>query len=307
MSKFCVNCGKPLAKDSKYCINCGQSIITDGTQKLDSEKEALLKSKKEIKYVLTSSQREVFLKKILPTMAIGSMIWLISELIFSMIFIEIEFEGLFIAFYISMVILECLLFMFLYFTSQTNNVYLGLKFFFSFCFIAGILSLPIIMITDFLPQVHMFVSLSFGAILIVCFIGTILKENYFAKGYLWAHIILFLIGIALLEIVFIIIFEIHNFLLTIPVSLAYILIVALTTMFYGSKAVQKNEKDPWLSIFFKIEGILLLSLIIAIVIVVVVLIIIIIGIAFGGSDIDLSGLGWGGSRKSKKKGVRKKE
>ena len=306
MSKFCVNCGKPIAKGSKYCMNCGQPIITDLSQKTNSEKEDFLKSKKEGKYVLTSSQREVFLKKILPTMAIGSMIWLISELLFSMIFIEIEFEGLFIAFYFSMVILECLLFMVLYFTSRADNVQLGLIIFFSICFIAGILSLPIIIITDFLPQVHMFVSLSFGAILIVCFIGVILKENYFTKGYLWAHIILFIIGTVTLEIIFIVVFQIHNFLLTIPVSLAYILIVTLTTMFYGSKAVQKNEEDPWLYIFFKVEGLLLLSLVIAVVVVVVVLIIIIIGIACGGTDLDLSGLGgWG--KKSKKKGVKTKE
>ncbi|MFX1571495.1 MAG: zinc-ribbon domain-containing protein [Promethearchaeota archaeon] len=306
MSKFCINCGKPITKDAKYCLNCGQSIIADLSQKTDSEKEALLQSKKEVKYVLSSSQRDIFLKKILPTMAIGSMIWLFSEIIFSMIFIEIEFEGLFIAFYFSMVILECLLFIFLFFSSRADNVQLGLILFFSICFIAGILSLPIIMITDFLPQVHMFVSLSFGSILIVCFIGVILKGNYFAKGYLWTHIILFIIGTIILEIIFIVIFQIHNYLLTIPVSLAYILIVALTTMFYGSKVVQKNEKDPWLYLFFKIEGILLLSLIIAVVVVAVVLIIIIIGVTLGGTDLNLSGFGgWG--KKSKKKGVRKKE
>jgi hypothetical protein len=156
------------------------------------------------------------------------------------------------------------------------------------------------MITEFLPQVHMFVSLSVGALLIIYLIGLILRDNYFAKGYIWAHLILFLIGICIVEIVFILIFNIHNFLLTIPISLAYILIVALTTMFYGSKVVQKNEKDPWLLLFYKIERILLLSLIIAIVLVVVVLILVGIGIACGGSDFNLSGLG-GGRSKSKKK------
>ncbi len=155
--------------------------------------------------------------------------------------------------------------------------------------------------TEFLPQVHMFVSLSLGALLITCLIGYILRDNYFAKGYIWAHIILFLIGIAVVEIVFILIFDIHNFLLTIPVSLAYILIVALTTMFYGSKALQKNEEEPWMLIFYKIEGILLLSLIIAIVIVVVVLILVAIGIACGGSDFSFSGLGSGTSKSRRKK------
>ncbi len=74
MSKFCVNCGKPLAKDTKYCINCGQSIIGDLSQKLDSKKEKLVKFKKETKYLLTSSQRSIFLQKILPTILTGSII-----------------------------------------------------------------------------------------------------------------------------------------------------------------------------------------------------------------------------------------
>jgi hypothetical protein len=72
-------------------------------------------------------------------------------------------------------------------------------------------------------------------------------------------------------------------------------------MFYGSKVVQKNEKDPWLYIFFKIEVILLVALIIAAVIVIVVLIIIAAAIACGGGDLDLSGLsGWGSKSKKRR-------
>ncbi len=92
-----------------------------------------------------------------------------------------------------------------------------------------------------------------------------------------------------MEIIYVIIVKIHNFLLTIPVSLAYILTVTLTTMFYGSKAVQKNEKEPWMFTFVKLEVILLLSLNKAIVIAVVVLIII-IAILLEDSDIDLTSI-----------------
>jgi hypothetical protein len=173
--------------------------------------------------------------------------------------------------------------------------------FFLFSFIAGILSLPIIMITQFLPQIHMFVSLSLGATLITCFVGFILREKYFAKGYLWAHIFLFMTGIALLEIAFIFIFNIHNFLLTIPVSLAYILIVTLTEMFYGAKVVQKSEKDPWVYIFFKVEVMLLLALIISIGIVIIVLIFIAIAIACGDSNLNISGLSSGGGKSKRKR------
>lgn len=219
-----------------------------------------------------------------------------SEIVFSFLFIRIEFI-------FAVYIIEVILIIVLFFASKGGKIPLTLVIFFIFSFLAGILSLPIIYYTVFIPQVHMFVTLSLGATLITCFIGFVLRERFFAKGYLWTHIILFVIGIIILEIVFILIFQIQNFLLTIPVSLAYILTISLTEMFYGAKSVQKNEKDPWIYIFFKIEGILLLSLIIAIVAVVVVLILVAIGIAFGDSDLDFSGLsgGWSTSRKRKQR------
>lgn len=303
MVRFCTNCGSRLEENSQFCVNCGGSIPKDVSKRKEAIKDENKSPKKRTKYTLSSTQRNIFLQKILPTMLAGSIIWLISEIIFSLIFIEIEFTVVFLTFYICMIVIEAVLFTSLYFASKNSKTNIALFIFFLFSFIAGILSLPIIMITEFFPQIHMFVSLSAGALLITFFIGLILRENYFAKGYIWIHIVLFLIGTALVEIVFILIFDIHNFLLTIPLSLAYILIVALTTMFYGSKAVQKNEKEPWLLIFYKIEGVLLISLIIAIVIAVVVLIIIGLGVASGGSDFDFSGFGSGKSKTKKKKQI----
>lgn len=303
MVNFCSYCGKPLEEDAKFCIDCGKPVIGTKPKKVDSKKKDIDKAEKKPKYTLTSSQRNIFLLKILPIMLLGSIIWLISEIIFSSIFIEIEFNEIFLVFYLSLIIIEIILFTLLYFISKIEKYRIyGLIIFFLISFNAGILSLPIVMITQFLPQVHMFVFLSFGAIVIVCFIGAILREYYFAKGYLWAHIVLFLIGTAIFEIIFILIFKIHNFLLTIPISLSYILVVSLTTMFYGSKVVQKNEKDPWLYIFFKLEGILLVALIIAAVVVIVVLIIVAAAVACGGGDFDLSGLsGWGSKSKKRRK------
>ncbi len=216
-------------------------------------------------------------------------------------FKEFEFNFIFFVFYICMIVLEVNLFIIFYFVSKADKMDAGLIIFFTFCFIAGIFSLPLTFFTEFLPQVRMFITLTLGAVIIVCVIGTILRVNYFAKGYLWAHIILFLIGTALVEFIFIIVFKIQNFLLTIPITLAYIFIASLTIMFYGAKAVQKSEKSPWIYIFFKVEAILLLALIIAIVIVVVVLIFILIAIAVGDSNIDLSGLSGGSGTKRKKK------
>jgi hypothetical protein len=72
-------------------------------------------------------------------------------------------------------------------------------------------------------------------------------------------------------------------------------------MFYGSKAVKKADKIPWLLVAYKIIGMMLLVIILAIVFVVIVLIIIALAIICG--DADISGLSFigGGSSKKKKK------
>jgi hypothetical protein len=301
---YCKNCGAPLKKENQYCTNCGKLVeqVSKEVHNLPVLDKNI--SKKESKYLLTPPQRKIFLQKVLPILLIASVIWLISEIFFSYIFIEIEFTYMFLAIYIFIAVVEVNLFIILYFVSKADKPYLGLTIFFSFCFIAGILTLPIMLFTEFLPQVHMFVTLSLGAIIIVCLVGGVLREKYFAKGYLWAHILLPLIGIAILEFAFILIFNIQNFLLTVPVTLGYILIVSLIIMFYGAKAVQKDEKDPWIFILVKIEGVLLLSLVAAIVTVVIVIIIIILAVICGDTNIDLSGIGGAGSRtkiKRKKK------
>jgi len=299
MSNFCTNCGKPLKKDAKYCINCGKQILGDVAKKSEVKKKDIAKSKKKTEYNLTPSQRNIYFKRILPMIAIGSLIWLISELIFSTIFIEIEFNAVFIIFYVSMIISDVVLFILLYWTSRANKVDLGVLIFFLFSFIAGILTLPISMITIFLPQVHMFISLTVGAVLIVCFMAVMLRENYFAKGYIWQHFILCVIGIVIVEIVFVLAFQIHNFLLTIPISLSYILVAVLIIMFYGVRTVKKHEKESWIRIFFKTEVILLFALFIAVIVAVIVLIIIIVCIL--GEDLDFGGWPGSGSGKGRKR------
>ena len=71
-------------------------------------------------------------------------------------------------------------------------------------------------------------------------------------------------------------------------------------MFYGAKVIRKNDEKPWIFMFAKIQGMMLLSLIIAVVIVIIVLLIIAIAILAGDSNIDLSGISFSGGRKKKK-------
>jgi hypothetical protein len=64
------------------------------------------KVKKESKYILEPSQRKVFIEKILPTLLIGSIIWLIGEIVFSYFFSEAQLTGTFLVFYISMIVVD---------------------------------------------------------------------------------------------------------------------------------------------------------------------------------------------------------
>lgn len=95
-------------------------------------------------------------------------------------------------------------------------------------------------------------------------------------------------------------FNIQNFLLTIPTTIAYICVVALVIMFYGAKVMKKDE-GKWLYKFVKIQGILILSLIIAVIVVIIVLIIIVLAIICGDSGVELGQLSWSGTGKGSKK------
>ena len=248
------------------------------------------KSKKKSKYIIDSIQRKVLISRIYPMLLVGSIIWLSGEFLFNFLFSDLDFTGLNLLYYFVIVIVEAILFISFFIASKSNKTLLSILFFITFSFLAGILSLPIVIFTEFLPQVHMFVSLSVGANFIVCSISLFLGDKYFSKGYIWEHTILYLIGCAIVEIIFIIIFNIQNLLLTIPISLVYILIVSLVLMFWGARIIKKSENENWIYAQFKIVGILLISLALAVVIVIVVLIIIILVILCEG-DFDLSDFG----------------
>ncbi len=257
-------------------------------------------SKKKTKYQITSIQRKILIGKIYPILLLGSIVWLCGEYLFSFLFSDLDLTGRNLLVYIIVVIVEVALFILFFFASKSNKTLLSISLFIILCFLLGILSLPIVIFTEFVSQVHMFVSLSVGASLIINFITLILRDKYFSKGYIWAHLLLFLVGCAIIELVFIVIFNIHNFLITVPLSLAYILVISLILIFYGVRTVSKVENENWIYAFFKILGILLVALVLAVVVVVIVLLIIACAIATDGA-FDLSGLGGGGGGKIKRK------
>ena len=259
--------------------------------------------KKKPKYSLNPIQRKALINKIYPMLLIGSLIWLGGEYLFSYLFSGMDFSGLNLVIYIVIVVLEVSLFVVFFFTSRNNKTLLSLLIFVILCVLLGFLSLPIVIFTEFLPQVHMFVGLSVGANLIVNFMTIFLRDKYFQKGYIWVHVLLFLLGCAIVEITFLFVFNIHNFLLTVPISLAYILVNSLILIFWGVRTSNFIEEEKWIYALFRILFVLVVALAVAVVVVVIVLILIACAIASDGA-FDLSGLGSGGggwSRSKKKK------
>jgi len=135
-----------------------------------------IKSKKHSKYILDVSQQRLLVKKIYPFLTVGSLFWLIGEIFFSNIFTDFELINQLYPVYIFSIILEAVLFILFFIFSKKNMIFWGIITFYSFSFLAGTLSLPIVLFTDFLPQIHMFVFLSLIANLIVVFISFVLNK-----------------------------------------------------------------------------------------------------------------------------------
>ena len=74
------------------------------------------------KYVLNDSEREIFLKKILPTIFIGSLIWLISEIVFAMYYTKMTISPeIAIFIYVIINVFNAVLFVMFYIRSRWTN------------------------------------------------------------------------------------------------------------------------------------------------------------------------------------------
>ena len=287
---------------------CGNDVRSrrkiSNIQNNQSEKENGLK--KQSRYLLSDSQRKLFLNRIIPYLIIGCTIWLTTEILFSFLFKGTNFTPEFIIIYVSFIIADLIAFFLFFLTARKNQILISLLFYFMFTCLAGTISLPIIMFNPNLSrQVNMFIVASLEGTLIVALLAIFLRNRYLNKGNVFIHVILFVVFLALAEGAFFFIFSIENWILTLSITLPYILIVSLIIIFYGAIAMKNEGKQPWSYILFKVLGILLMSLLIAVAVAILVLIIIGLAIICGDGNLDLSGISFGsfGSKKKKKKKI----
>ena len=321
MPDYCEQCGKALKDDSMSCPFCNYSSVHELTEKLQIERKSEKTSgyknesfkdpksnverKKESKYILSPSQRKIFLQKVLPILLFGNLIWLVGDLFFTLILANFHFSE-FIGIYILIVTVDIIMFFSLNRISQKGMNVLGIIIYFVFTFTAGIITIPIVMLGNPLAkQVHMVVFIALECAIIVCLIGISLKDKYLARGYGLAHVFLFIIFLIIAEIIFLVVFNIKNFWLTIPISVAAICIFTLTTMFFGALATKRIEELPAIFIAYKIVSVYVFILIGTIILAIVMLIIIAIVILLDDAGIGfptfpyISHIFWGTSTSSR--------
>ncbi|MHA1457750.1 MAG: hypothetical protein ACTSR5_17555, partial [Promethearchaeota archaeon] len=95
-------------------------------------------------YTLNDSQRSIFGRKILPTLLMGSVLWLLGEVLSSMYFSDIQMSPFYIVIYIAIVIIEGLLYLGLFFASKRENTVLVILLYGIFSYGVGFMTLPIV-------------------------------------------------------------------------------------------------------------------------------------------------------------------
>ncbi len=260
---------------------------------MEQDKESITKKsdKKESRLVLNNDQRQLYQKKILLYLTIGSFIWLMSEIFFSYLFQFQEVNRYFFTLYPIFIAFFVICFYIYFILSKHERHNLSLFTFFVLSFLAGTILLPFSLFLPFIIiQVHMFVFLIFATSGIVLVIGVILGNQFFFENTLWRHIILFIGLMGIVEIIFVLLFNIQNFFLTIPLITAEIIAVGLLLLYYGPIIIKKSESSSWSFVQFKLQSYFLLILVGLLITAIIVLIIIVLSI-IAGDAVDISGFG----------------
>ncbi len=252
-------------------------------------------------YALNKNERAIMLNKIIPTLLIGNLIWLISTIMFIFLYTTNLLGMNFWLIYFIILFVSIIIILLLHISAKKDQELTLMVLFIIFSLLSGIHGILFVNLNlAFTKQVLMFVTANLGGTLIVYLIGFSLRDKFMADGYIWLNILLFLIFLGLISSIYYLIFGIQNWVLTVPITLSYFSIISLIILFYGSLTVQNLGERSWTYVIYKILRVLLLSIIVAIVIAVIVLIFIVLGI-LGGEDLDFSGLNFLRSGKKKKK------
>ncbi len=240
---------------------------------------------------LTPDQRKIFFYKVLPAIFLGSITWLLSDLLFGRLFESASYRGWFFVFYSFMIFLNIILFVLLYIISRAGKNLSALMLYLIIAFNTGVIGMPIfVWRPDLSIYFHSFVSLGIGSVLIVFLMGFFLRDKFFAKEYnIWLHIIVFLFCSLIVFGVFFVFSFIFGFtnLALLLISYLYLVVVAFVMIFVGVATKKNYKSNLWM---LTVSGILMFFVGIVIAILVVIIVIAIAIISEG--DIAFPNLWW---------------
>ncbi len=239
------------------------------------------------KITLLDVEREIFIQKVIPTILCGSVVWLLSEILFTFIFADVSSFIDIGAIYILLVIINTALLVVFYFLARKSISISGIIVYYFFAFTAGILSVPILIWSaDFVIYVHMFVSLAVSGTALVMISGMALREKFLAPGHIFQSVIIVIFGGILVLMLLFVIFAVSNWIVML-VSSCIFAYITLVILILGSRIVQNYQEEAWIYMVFRILSFLLLTVII------ILIIAVIIALIFTGAD-EIGGLGDGG-------------
>jgi hypothetical protein len=194
---------------------------------------------------------------------------------------------------------DLVLFLISYYAARKGNNDLAITFFFLFCYCAGILCVPVLLLFGkFNVFVYGAISLGIGGVSIVYLTGLILKERFFSEGSFWSHLGIIIVLYAVFEISMIFLLGITS-IFTITLSLIVMAYIILLTLLYGAALSKRIKKDFWMFWTLRILGVLILSILMIILLITIILL-----VAAGDGDFDFGGfdlVGGGSIKKDKEK------
>lgn len=235
------------------------------------------------KLVLSSSEREVFQKKIIPFTLLGCIVWLIGQIYFWFLFQDPAWLDYIWSYLLVFAFLEFILFIICYTLARYKMNSIGIPLYFLFAFIAGIFTAPIFFITEkFNVYLYCMFSFGLGATIIACYMSILLRDKFFEKEQFWKHVLLFFKSIFLLECFLVLLLKITSA-PTIITSLVVLTFTSAMFLLCGALLSKKIKEDYWLVWAFQ----LLIFLLLTVSFIIVLVVVLIFAMLADGADIDV--------------------
>lgn len=200
-------------------------------------------------FELNEAEKSLLLKRVIPLLIIGCLIWMVGILFFYLYFLYsplIQFSQYFWIWYIIIIIIEFHLFIFIFAGASHKHESITIVLYTISTFTSGMLSTPILInFEGFTIPFFIILSVGVSGILLLFLLSCYLQEQFFQKSHLWLHLLLFLVYATAIELIFVFVLQSSNYFFSF-VSIIYLLSITGTILLSSAYAVKKIRKDLWI-------------------------------------------------------------